>query len=295
MSNAEFRRPPIWGIKPGPLLTVPAAFVILIATAIPALQLLRFSFNHYDAATMMRSGLTLENYVGFFSSPYYMGVLWATIKMAAVCTFFALLIGFPLAYSLVKTRNSIKSLLLIALIFPMLIGGVVRAVGWVVILGNAGFANSVLMTFGLIDQPIRLLYTPLAVVLGLTSFVLPYMVVTLQSVLEGIDLTLEEAARNLGASSLVTFFRIVLPIAAPGIAAGSMLCFILCMNGYVTPVLLGGTKLTMMAPAVYGQISKVSNWPFGAALALILMIVTLVLAISSNWLIHRKYSKTMTS
>lgn len=222
-------------------------------------------------------------------------MLWTTIQVALICTVVAFVLGFPIAYSLVKMQNRFKSLLLIALIFPMLIGGVVRALGWVVILGNAGVANAAMIGVGLIDEPIRLLYTPLAAILGLTSFVLPYMVVTLQSVLEGLDLTVEEAARNLGAGALRAFVSIVLPIAAPGIAAGSMLCFILSMNASVAPVLLGGTKLTMMAPVVYGQISKVSNWPFGSALALILMVVTLALATGSNWLIHRKYSKTMTS
>jgi len=147
--------------------------------------------------------------------------------------------------------------------------------------------------FGIVAQPVRLLYTPLAVVLGTTGVVLPYMILTLQSVLEGIDLSVEEAARNLGASFAQTFTAVVLPMSLPGVAAGSMLVFILCMNAYATPVLLGGTGLTMMTPAIYDQIGKAANWPFGAALALILMVVTLVCAIASNWIIHRRYAKTM--
>jgi putative spermidine/putrescine transport system permease protein len=114
-------------------------------------------------------------------------------------------------------------------------------------------------------------------------------------VLEGIDFSVEEAAQNLGANFFTTFRRIVVPIAAPGVAAGTMLVFILCMNAYATPVLLGGSGITMMAPAVYGQITRASNWPFGAALALILVVATLLIALCSNWLIHRRYVKTMGS
>ena len=164
-----------------------------------------------------------------------------------------------------------------------------------VVLGNAGFVNALLAWLGLIDQPLKLLYTPMAVVIGTTAVVLPYMILTLQSVLEGIDFSVEEAAPNLGAGMFTTFWRVVLPIVAPGVAAGTMLVFILCMNAYATPVLLGGSGITMMAPAVYGQIARASNWPFGAAMALILVVATLAMALTSNWIIHRRYLRTMSS
>ncbi|HTK00273.1 MAG TPA: ABC transporter permease, partial [Bordetella sp.] len=181
------------------------------------------------------------------------------------------------------------------LVFPLMVGSVVRAAGWMVILGNAGIVNAVLKRLGLIDQSLQLMYTPTAVVVGTTAVVMPYLILTLQSVLEGMDFSVEEAARNLGADFFTTFRRVVLPIAAPGVAAGTMLVFILCMNAYATPVLLGGTGLTMMAPALYDQITRASNWPFGAAMALILVCATLLLALLSNWLIHRRYVKTMAS
>jgi len=114
-------------------------------------------------------------------------------------------------------------------------------------------------------------------------------------VMEGLDLSVEEAARNLGANLIQTFRHVVLPMAAPGIAAGTMLVFILCMNAYATPVLLGGTGITMMAPAIYDQIAKASNWPFGSALAIVLMIVTLAAAVVSNKIIQRGYTRTMSS
>ena len=277
----------------GPVLVTPASLVVLFATVIPAILLFRYSFNHYDPVALMRAAFTFENYTKFFTDRYFVAVLWTTVWMSFVCTVLALLLGFPLAWALARTQSRYKNLLLMGLVFPMLVGSVVRMVGWMVILGNAGVANTVFSMLHLTTMPVRILYTPLAVILGLTSFVLPYMVLTLQGVLEGIDPTIEEAARNLGAGPVNTFVRIVGPVAAPGVAAGAMLVFILGMNGYVTPVLLGGTGITMMAPTVYDQISHVSNWPFGAALALMLMLTTLALAMGAHWLIHRNYAKSM--
>ncbi|NDY82563.1 ABC transporter permease [Orrella sp. NBD-18] len=283
------------GSRLGILLAFPSSLVVFIIIMIPILLMFRYSFNHHDPVDIMREGFTLDNYIKFFSDAYYRGVFLDTLKIAAICTFLALVMGFPVAYFLAKTQTKHKSLLIILLVFPLMVGNVVRAAGWMVVLGNAGVANSILIWTGLIDQPIKLLYTPLAVVIGTTAVVLPYMILTLQSVLEGIDFTVEEAAQNLGANFFTTFFRIVLPIAAPGVAAGTMLVFILCMNAYATPVLLGGSGITMMAPSLYGQIAKASNWAFGSSLALILVIATMMMALFSSWMIHRRYVKTMAS
>lgn len=284
--------------RPGKLLGVsmafPASIVVLIVIVVPILMLFRYSFNHFDAS-VMKAGFSLENYVKFFSDPYYRKVFFTTVGIAALCTLLALVLGFPVAYFLAKSQSRFKSLFIILLVFPLLVGNVVRAAGWMVILGNAGVVNSILVGLGVFHEPVRLLYTPGAVVVGTTAVVLPYFVLSLQSVLEGIDFSVEEAAQNLGAGFLTTFRRIVLPIAAPGVAAGTVLVFILCMNAYATPVLLGGTGLTMMAPALYDQITKGSNWPFGSAIALVLVSATLVMALLSNWLIHRRYVKTMAS
>ena len=179
------------------------------------------------------------------------------------------------------------------LVFPLLVGNVVRAAGWMVVLGNAGVVNALLTGLHLVDAPAKLLYTPLAVIVGTTGVVLPYLILTLQSVLEGVDFSVEEAAQNLGASFATTFRRVILPIVAPGVAAGTVLVFILCMNAYATPVLLGGTGLTMMAPALYDQIAKASNWPFGSALAVVLVVATLLMAVFAHWLINRRYVRTM--
>lgn len=281
------------GAFTGGALAFPATLVVLVVIVLPGLQLLRYSLNRFDPVDMMQAAITGENYIKFFTDPYYLSVLWTTIKVATLCTALALVLGFPVAYVLARTQSRFKSLLVILLVFPLLVGNVVRAAGWMVMLGNAGFVNSLLVSLGIVPQPIRLLYTPFAVVVGTTAVVLPYMILTLQSVLEGMDFSVEEAARNIGATFRQTLTRVILPMAAPGIAAGTMLVFILCMNAYATPVLLGGTGITMMTPSIYDQIAKANNWPFGAVLSLVSMVVTFALAIASHWVIQRRYAKTM--
>jgi len=281
--------------KLGMGLAFPASVVVLLIIFVPMLMMARYSLNQFSPGQLMKAAFTVSNYVEFFNDPYYRKVFLSTVQIAAICTVLALLGGFPVAYFLAKTQSRYKSLLIILLVFPLMVGNVVRSAGWMVILGNAGAINSLLKWLGVIDQPIKLLYTPLAVVIGTTAVVLPYMILTLQSVLEGIDFSVEEAAQNLGANMFTAFRRIVLPIAAPGVAAGTMLVFILCMNAYATPVLLGGSGITMMAPSIYAQIARASNWPMGSTMAMILLSASLLMALTSNWLIHRRYQKTMIS
>lgn len=277
----------------GPSFAFPASIVVLIIIVLPMLLLLRSSFDPDTMQAVVEEGFTFANYQRFFTDWYYLKIFVDTLKVAILCTVLALVLGFPVAYFLARTQSRFKSLFIILLVFPLLVGNVVRAAGWMIILGHAGAINTMLLWLGLTDAPLKLLYTPAAVVIGTTGIVLPYLILTLQSVLEGIDFSVEEAARNLGANPAVTFFRIILPIAAPGVAAGTVLIFILCMNAYATPVLLGGTGITMMAPALYDQITKAADWPFGSAMALILVVTTLIMALFSHWLINRKYVKTM--
>ncbi|HEY0294579.1 MAG TPA: ABC transporter permease [Bordetella sp.] len=290
-ASASARSPRLLGAS----MAFPASLVVLVIIIVPIVLLFRYSFNHFDKVEMMKQAFTFENYARFFSDPYYLGVFYSTLWVAALCTVLALVLGFPVAYFLAKTQSRFKSLFIILLVFALMVGNVVRSAGWMILLGRAGVLNAILTGLGLVKDPVQFMYTPAAVVIGSTAVVMPYFILTLQSVLEGIDFSVEEAAQNLGANFLTAFWRVVLPIAAPGVAAGTVLVFILCMNAYATPVLLGGTGITMMAPALYDQITRSSNWPFGAAMALILVCATLLMALLSNWLIHRRYVKTMAS
>jgi putative spermidine/putrescine transport system permease protein len=166
----------------------------------------------------------------------------------------------------------------------------VRAAGWMTLFGSKGFLNVTLMDLGIISEPMQIMFTEGAVIAGIIAVNLPYMVLTLQSVIEGIERNIEEAAFSLGAGPLAMFRGVLWPMALPGIIAGTILTFILGMNAYATPVLLGGPKFKMMAPLVFGQF-QLNNWPFGAAVSFILMTATLILTATANILVQRRYRR----
>ncbi|WP_082468648.1 ABC transporter permease [Acidiphilium sp. JA12-A1] len=273
---------------PAVAMLLPATLLVLGALVVPTLILLRYSFNRFSPTALMEQAFTLSNYARFFTDSYYHQVMLTTFLMALSCTFAAAVLGFPVAYMLARTRSRFKSLLVILTVFPLLVGNVVRAAGWMAFMGGKGFVSGALQWLGLAHHGVDLMYTFFAVFIGTLSVVLPFMILTLQSVLEGIDYSVADAAQNLGASPAITFRRIILPLALPGIVAGSVLVFILCMNAYATPFLLGGPSFKMMAPALYQQIEVASNWPFGAALAFILMIVTIGATVLSTALLQRR-------
>lgn len=272
----------------GPALVVPATLLVLAFLGAPMALLFRYSLNRFSPRDFMIEAVTAENYVRFFTDPYFIGVLGTTVQVAALCTVVATLAAFPVAYLLARTQSRWKSGLVIAVVFPLMVGNVVRAAGWMALLGNDGAVNAVLRGIGLVSEPVRLMYTPFAVILGIVAVVLPYMILTLQSVIESIGRDVEEAAANLGAGPMVVFRRVLLPLSLPGIIAGGTLVFILCMNAYATPVLLGGPQFKMMAPALYDQFARTTNWPFGAALAFILMASTLILTLVGTTLLSRR-------
>ena len=266
----------------------PATIVVTIGIVIPIVILFRYSLNQFTPAKVMVDAFTLENYVKFFTDPYYVAVLLRTIRVAAVCTAICIVLGFPMAYVLARTRSRFKNLLLLIVILPLFVGNAVRAAGWMVLFGNRGFVNAVLVGLGFIREPLQIKYTEFAVVTGIVAVNLPFVVLTLQAVLEGIDRPLEEAALGLGAGPVRMFRHVLLPLAMPGVIAATILSFILAMNAYATPVLLGGPTFHMMGPTVYDQFAGLTNWPFGAALSFVLMTATLLLTVTSNWVAQRR-------
>lgn len=270
------------------LMTAPALLVIMTCLVLPLLTLFRYSFNRFSPQELMTEAFTLENYAKFFMEPYFREVLTSTFGLAVSCTILSIILGFPVAYMLARTQVRWKSLIIVATLFPLLVGNVVRAAGWTIFLGREGLLNATLLGLGLISEPLQLMYTPLAVFLGLLSVMLPFVILTLLGVLEGLDFTLYDAARNLGAKPSIAFRRIILPLAIPGISAAAILIFTIGMNAYATPFLLGGPEFRMMAPTVYQQFAVISNWPFGAALAFILVAVTGMASLVSSIFLARR-------
>jgi putative spermidine/putrescine transport system permease protein len=269
------------------MLVGPATIYVALGILVPLAILFRYSLNQFVPGKFMVDALTVENYVKFFTDGYYITVLVRTVRVAVICTIACLVAGFPLAYVLARTTSRFKNLLVMLVVLPLFVGNAVRAAGWMVAFGNKGFLNATLMAAGLIDSLVEIMFTENAVLVGIVAVNLPFMVLTLQSVIEGIDRSVEEAAYSLGAGPLRMARRVLVPLAMPGILAGTILTFILAMNAYATPVLLGGPKFQMMGPLVYGQFAQQNNWPFGGAISFILMTATVLLTVTANLLVHR--------
>lgn len=269
-------------------LLAPATIFVAVGLLVPLAILFRYSLNRFEPRRMMVDAFSIENYVKFFTDPFYTNIFGTTLRVAAICTIACLIMGLPLAYVLAHTQSRHKNILIMLVVLPLFVGNAVRAAGWMTLFGSRGFLNVTLQNLGIITEPLQIMFTEGAVIAGIIAVNLPYMVLTLQSVIEGINRNVEEAAFSLGAGPLTMIRRVLLPLATPGILAGTIFCFILGMNAYATPVLLGGPKFKMMGPLVFGQF-QLNNWPFGAAIAFILMTATLVLTATANILVQRRY------
>lgn len=216
-------------------------------------------------------------YEAFFARSDYVAMLFTTLKIAVITTIASLLVGFPAAYAIARAKRY-RTLLMVLVILPWLVSVVVRTYGWIVILGNRGTLNSFVWWLGLSDTPIpfRLLYNETGVVIGLVHVFCPFMIVSILTVLMHVDRSLEEASMSLGAGSLETFARVVMPLAVPGIIAGSTLVFLLSTGAIVTPLLLGG-RSGMLATQIYDEVFAFFNYPKAAAMAFILMLIAILL------------------
>jgi putative spermidine/putrescine transport system permease protein len=271
------------------LLVVPACLLVLALLVGPMILMFRISLNQFSPTQLMVQAFSPENYIQAATDPYYQQIILSTLGIALLCTLLTLILAFPAAYWLGRIESRWKSLAVIATLFPLLVGNVVRSAGWMALFARGGLINVALLKTGIISEPLEIMYTPKAVVLGIIAVVLPYMILTIASVIESIPRDLEDAASNLGASGLRTFWRVILPLSAPGVAAGSILVFVLCMNTYATAVLLGGPRFKMMAPAVYDQFVRGNNWPMGATLAFMLLAVTMGFTLFGSIAFARRY------
>ena len=261
---------------------------MLVMLVTPLAMMLRDSVNKFDPNALMIAAVTPENYLRFLVDPFYRGVLWTTIRVSVIVTVACLVLGLPMAWRLARSTSRWKSALVVLTVLPLFIGTTTRTAGWMILFSRGGLLDVVSQRV-LRAGPVNLMFTELAVVLGIIAINLPFTVLTLQSVFEGIDPRLEEAASSMGAAPGRAFWRIVFPLALPGVLIAAVLCFILCMNAFATPVLLGGPKFQMMAPLLYWAFSGDNNWPFAAALAFILMVTTLGLTGLANVVVLRKY------
>jgi spermidine/putrescine transport system permease protein len=218
-----------------------------------------------------------ENYARLFD-PLYASILWRSLLIAAAATALCLLLGFPLALFIARARER-RGLYLFLVILPFWTSFLVRTYAWLFLLRDTGLVNTVLLHLGVIRQPAQLLYNTGAVLLGLVYGYLPFMILPLYATLERLDPALLEAAADLGAKPLTALLRVVVPLSAPGIRAGSILVFIPCVGAFLTPDLLGGGKTVMIGNLVQNQFTTSRDWPFGSAASLLLMAIVVPLVV----------------
>jgi len=255
-------------------LLLPAVSLLLPFFA-ASLLLARYSFNGWDPMRTMFPAWTLRNYVAVLGDPFYLGVLGNTLKLGAIVTGIALLLAYPVAYAIATAQR--KQLLVLLAVIPLWMDVLIRTYGWIVLLSHRGLVNTLLVRLHLVDAPVRFLATPLAVVLELLHEVLPFMIVTLASILQRLDPALRDAAMNLGANPFVTFWRITLPLSLPGVLASTMLTFSLAISAFAGPLILGGGRVPVMSLIINEQMTFGMNWPLGSAEAVTLMVLVLTL------------------
>jgi len=259
----------------------PAVLLLLAFFVVPILAVGRISLYPADRSFNV-SGWSLRHYAKFFGDPFYLGVLWDTVWFGLLVTLVTLLVGFPLGYSLARMEGRARRWRVAVVILPLTLSLVVNVFGWLVILGGGGLVNRALTAAGLVDAPLRLLFNRTAVVVVLAHTFLPFQVLSIMSVIAQIDPALEEAAANLRAGWWTTLRRVILPLAWPGIVAGSTLVFILTISAFVTPRLVGGARVQMLGSMIYEQTVVVLNWPFGGAMSFVLLALALVLVALAN-------------
>lgn len=220
------------------------------------------------------SSFSLQLYIDFFKDSYFMAVLGRTLSISFIVTIFCAVFGLPAAYVISGVSKKWRGILIALTLFPLLTNSVIRSFAWITILGKNGVINNLLMMFGVINQPMSLLYTDFSIIIGSVYLFLPTMIMTLVGVLENIDDDLLEAAATLGLSPLKGFFKIILPLSLPGMIVGSILVFTGTLTAYTTPQLLGGNKKMMLATLLYQRATTLGDWTSASVIALIMIVIT---------------------
>lgn len=258
------------------LLAAPAGLLLVAIYVWPMIGLGRMSFNETGPTGAMVPAFSLVIWRELFADPFVRELTWNSIHLSVLTTTLALIFAYPLALFLFRTNSRWRGLIAAVAISPMLVNGVARVFGWLALLGDRGLVNSTLMAWGLTDKPIRLVYNWTGVVIGLTESLMPYMILALIAGFGRLDRTLEEAAASLGAPPWRRFLRVTLPLTLPAVALGWLLCFVLAMSAYITPKLLGGGRVFLLATEIYELSITTVNWPLAAALALYTLVLLLL-------------------
>ena len=262
------------------LLIAPITIVLVVVLILPLLAVL--------LPTVWEGGaVTLSRYLSFFQDPYYIKIFVRTLRIALICTLVCMILGIPTAYFISRVSKKWRGILMSIALFPMLTNSVIRAFAWINILGKNGIVNQILTALHVVDQPLSMLYTEFSVLIGTIYLFLPLMIITLVGVMENIDNDMMEAAESLGASRLLSFVKVILPMSIPGIITGSVLVFTGAMTAYTTPQLLGGPKNMLLSTLIYQRAMTLNDWTGASVVALVMIVTTLIVMKGLNFVADR--------
>ena len=271
----------------GGWLLAPALLLLLAAFVLPVGMMVPMSFRPYVPLVGITDGFTVRYYTRLLTDSYYLEIIGRTLALGFTVTLSTLVIGYPVAFFLARTRSRWRNWLTILVVFPLMLNLVVRTFGWIALLAQNGLVNQALQALGIVDGPVKLLFNFAGLLIAMTHIFLPFMVLVLIGAIQNIPRDVEDAARVLGASWGSTFCRVTLPLSAPGILSGSILVFVLSISALVTPRLLGGPTYQVMSTLIYDEFLQRLNWPAGSAQALLLTIMVLTLVYLSGRLARR--------
>jgi putative spermidine/putrescine transport system permease protein len=273
------------------LLSAPALLLFGGLVLLPLGLTAVLSFQRFQHETGVQPGFTLAAYAAVFGDPFYWEVFGRTGWVALLSTLICMLVGAPEAVILSRMRPPWRSVFLLVILAPLLVSVVVRAFGWSLVLGPAGFVNQFFEWVGI--GRVRMLYTPIAVIVALVHVMLPFLVIPVWTSLQKLDPMVENAALSLGASRFTVLWRVVLPQVLPGLLSGALIVFALSASALAIPGLLGGRRLKMVATLIYDEYLHELNWPLGAAIALALLVINLAIMLGTQVLVEGAYRRRL--
>lgn len=262
------------------LLALPGLSFLAIVYALPLVLLLLKSFQ-------INGQVSIAEYVVFFSDDYNLSVLWRTLRVALLTTGLALILAYPTALIMARAKGIWLTVFLIAMVLPMSVGVVVKAFAWTILFRTRGVLNDALMSLGLTDAPIRMLFTETALIIGAANVFLPFMVLPIYAVMRQMDQRLPEAAASLGASPVFRFVNVTLPLSLPGVVAGSAFTFSLAISMYVIPSLIVGERQQTLSMLTARSFLYLRNEALGATISSILLVIAIAVVLGSSWLAGR--------
>lgn len=264
----------------------PGLVVLTIFFLSPLANTLKISLHLYSRTKGVDySVFVLQNYIKLLTDPYYLQILMRTLRISLIVTIICVIVGYAVGYYLANTNRRAQAVFLLIYLAPWFVSIIVKAFGFTLILAPNGYLNKMLLGIGLVDKPLRLMWSELGIVIGMVHIYLIFVILSVFSCLVGLDPLLRRAAANLGATGWQTFMRVTLPLSLPGLLAGSVIVFTLTMSAFVTPAVLGGRRVQMIANVAYNQTVEMLNWPFGGAIALFLMFLTVMMVLGYQRLI----------